>query len=113
MSYASIWEHESFPETYVLVEGELGSVYLGPQAEISITTVDGTNRESVEVKSFSWADPEYSWIHSSVYSCNKNILAGILKKGLVETTGDDNLRTLQLVFDAYESARSCKMIQYP
>ncbi|NND05847.1 MAG: Gfo/Idh/MocA family oxidoreductase [Saprospiraceae bacterium] len=113
MSYASLWEHESFPETYILVEGEHGSVYLGPHAEISVTTQDGTDRESVKVKWFSWADPEYSWIHSSVYSCNKNILAGLLKNGQVETTGDDNLRTLQLVFDAYESARTCKMMQYP
>lgn len=113
MSYASIWEHENFPQTYVMVEGERGSVYLGPGAVISITNAAGTSREKIDVHSFSWADPEYDWVHSSIYTCNQNLLSGLLKQGQVETTGDDNLRTLQLVFDAYESAATGKMIQYP
>jgi hypothetical protein len=36
--------------------------------------------------------------------CHANLLAGLRGEGAAETTGDDNLRTLQLVFGAYESA---------
>jgi predicted dehydrogenase len=42
MSYASILEHERFPQTYVLVEADKGSVYLGPDFELRTTTREGT-----------------------------------------------------------------------
>jgi hypothetical protein len=45
-------------------------------------------------------------IHSSVVACIENILADLLGKGQAETTGDDNLKTMELVFLAYESAAS-------
>ena len=43
MSYASRVEHDRFPETYVLVEGERGSVELGPDYWIRVTTAQGTH----------------------------------------------------------------------
>jgi predicted dehydrogenase len=42
MSYASRVEHDRFPETFVFIEGEKGSVELGPDFWIRVTTADGT-----------------------------------------------------------------------
>ena len=38
MSYASRTEHERFPETYVHIEGEKGSIELGPDYWVRVTT---------------------------------------------------------------------------
>src|SRR5690606_30368808 len=38
MSYASVLEHESFPQTFVLIEGERGSLHLTRDHIIKITT---------------------------------------------------------------------------
>jgi hypothetical protein len=37
-------------------------------------------------------------------ACQQNLLSGLLGTAQAETTGEDNLRTLQLVYAAYESA---------
>lgn len=42
LSYASKLENDRFPETYFLIEGENGSIELGPDFWLRITTKDGT-----------------------------------------------------------------------
>jgi D-apiose dehydrogenase len=103
MSYASKLEKEAFPQTLVLVEGDKGSIHLTNDFEIKITTNEGTKSEIVLPKMYPWLDPEYSVVHSSIVDCNRDILQG-LKGGKCETTGDDNFKTVQLVFGCYESA---------
>ena len=103
MSYASILEKESFPQTLVLVEGSEGSIQLAHDFEIRVTTKPGTVKENVSPTQYSWADPAYALVHSSIVDCNRNIMAGLLGRS-AENTGADNLRTIQLVYACYDSA---------
>ncbi len=50
--------------------------------------------------------------HASIVPCCANLLAALLGTGRAETTGEDNLKTLELVFGAYESARRGKVIGF-
>lgn len=109
MSYASILEHESFPQTYVLVEGEKGSIHLMKDYTIHVTTRSGTKRTEAKPVMYNWLDPAYALVHSSIVDCNRDILTG-LRGGKAETTGDDNLETVRLVHAAYASARSKSII---
>lgn len=109
MSYASILERESFPQTLVLVEGEQGSIHLTNDFELGITTRKGTTRQKIEPVMYQWLDPAYAVVHSSIVDCNRDILNG-LRGGKAETTGEDNLRTVQLVWASYESASTGKQI---
>lgn len=111
MSYASILEKETFPETLILVEGEKGSICLSADFELKITTKDGTLKDFVEPKLYNWADPAYSVVHSSIVECNQDILNG-LKGGICENDGNNNFRTVQLVWASYESAASGKIITF-
>lgn len=112
MSYASILENERFPQTFVLVEGEKGSVYLGPDFEIRITTGQATEVVYGSPPFYSWADPEYAVVHASIVDCNRNILQALQQTGRAETTGEDNFKTVELVFASYESARSGKSVSF-
>ncbi len=112
MSYASRWKDERFPETFILIEGTEGSLYLGPDAILYTTTKRGTTTEKIEVRNFDWAHPEYAVAHASIYFCNENILSELLGHGTAETTADDNLKTLELVFDAYRSANENSLVKY-
>ncbi|WP_026210215.1 Gfo/Idh/MocA family protein [Flexithrix dorotheae] len=112
MSYASILEKERFPQTYVLIEGDKGSLYLGPDFEISTTTKTGTTKEIVEPTIYDWVDPDYAVVHSSIFDCNQDILLDMLGKKEAETTGEDNFKTIQLVFDSYQSAAENSVINY-
>jgi predicted dehydrogenase len=97
-------EHDRFPETYVFVEGERGSAQLGPDYWLSVTTDKGTLKRRCKPPRYGWADPEYDVVHSSIVDCNRDLLAALRGQKTAETSGQDNLKTVELVFAAYASA---------
>jgi len=110
MSYASIVEHDSFSTLHILVEGEKGSVFLGPKFEIKTTTRGGTVSETVKFPSYPWADPDYIVNHESGIHINRNIFKDMLGGITAENTGADNLETVRLIWAAYNSAATGKKI---
>ena len=104
MSYASRVEHDRFPETYIFIEGDQGSLELGPDYWIRATTKDGTLARRYPPPRYAWADPRYDLSQSSGVACNADLLAALQGRRAAETTGEDNLRTLELVFACYASA---------
>jgi predicted dehydrogenase len=102
-------ERECFPQTLVFVEGSAGSVEIFPDYEIHVTTSDGTRASRHAPTRYSWADPRYEIVHSSIVPCQKDILHGLLG-GKAETTGEDNLKTSRLVFAAYQSAAKNQVV---
>jgi D-apiose dehydrogenase len=105
MGYAENFvEHDAFPQTFVFIEGERGSLELGPDYWVRVTTENGTLSRRCPPPRYAWADPAYDIAHASIVPCNADLLAGIRGEKIAETTGEDNLKTLQLVYKAYESA---------
>ncbi|AHM61157.1 oxidoreductase domain-containing protein [Flammeovirgaceae bacterium 311] len=111
MSYASILEKEAFPQTFILVEGDRGSLHLTHDYQLKITTRAGTKTEKIEPQFYAWANPDYAVIHSSIVDCNRDILNG-LRGGRSETTGEDNFKTVELVWKSYESASVGNVIKF-
>jgi predicted dehydrogenase len=110
LSYASRLEHERFPETFVLVEGSRGSLELGPDYWLRETTDAGTFAQRHPPPRYAWADPAYDLIHASIVPCNANILQALRGGPPAETRARDNLQTVRLVFDCYESARTGQVV---
>ena len=88
----------------IAVEGTQGGVSLGADCSISIFDDGGEHRERILLPHFEWANPAYELVHTSIVECHRNLLAGLRGEALAETTGEDNLRTLELVYASYESA---------
>ena len=103
-------ERERFPETFVFIEGDRGSVELGPDYWLRTTTADGTLSRRVPPPRYDWADPRYDVVHASGVPCNANLLAAIRGESTAETTAEDNYETLRLVFAAYESAKTGRAV---
>jgi predicted dehydrogenase len=103
-------EREVFPETLAFVEADAGSAELAPGCDLRITTRAGTISRHVPPPKFVWADPRYAVVQASMVPCHENILRALRGRGRAETTGEDNLRTLRLVFAAYGSAASGRAI---
>ena len=110
MSYASILEYESFPQTFILIEGEKGSVHLTKDCEIHVTTKAGTRVIYAKPNYYTWADPKYGLVHSSIVDCNRNLLNALAGKAPAETTGRDNFETVRLVHASYTSAKTNQLI---
>ena len=59
---------------------------------------------------YAWANPAYDIAHASIVDCHRNLLGALQGRCAAETTGQDNLKTMELVFAAYESAARDKVI---
>jgi len=113
LSYASRLAGERFPETYVTVEAERGSLELGPDYVIRATTASGTEVSRHPPRPYAWAAEDHAVVHASMVDCLANLLGAIRGEGRAETDGRDNLRTLRLVAAAYESAASGEVVVSP
>jgi predicted dehydrogenase len=111
MAYAeNPLEREVFPQTLIFIEGDKGSLELAPDYCVRATTGEGPVSERYAPPRYSWADPAYGVVQASIVDCHANLLRALSGEGAAETTGDDNLRTLRLVFAAYESAAADKVV---
>ena len=111
LSYASRVEHDRFNETYIFIECENGSVELGPDYWVRVTTESGTLAKRCAPQRYAWADPTYAAIHPSIVSCNADLLRALQTGQPAATSGEDNFETMHLVFGAYESARTGRVIE--
>lgn len=110
ISYTSQVEHDRFPETFIFVECENGSVELAPDYWVQTTTIAGTSANRYVPPRYGWANPAYDLVHSSLVACNQNLLQAIETGQPAETSGEDNLKTTRLVYTAYESAQTGQAI---
>jgi D-apiose dehydrogenase len=111
LSYSSPVEHDRFPETYIHVECENGSLEIAPDYWLRVTTKGGgTLAHRCPPPFYPWADARYAVVHGSIVECARNLLGGLRGEYPAETTGEDNLRTLALVYAAYVSAAERRVL---
>jgi predicted dehydrogenase len=112
ISYSSKTEWGHFPETFVYIEGKQGTIELGPDYWIRITTDDGTHARRYPPPRYDWCDPGYNLAHASMVPIHQDFLRAFRTDQPPETTGEDNLRTMRLVYAAYESAERNQVITF-
>lgn len=105
-------EKDPFPQTLVYIEGDKGTLEIDADYRIHSTTAAGTTINRFTPHHYRWADPHYDVVHASIVDCNANLLQALRGEGPAETTGEDNLQTLRLVFAAYDSARTDQVIHF-
>lgn len=105
-------DDDCFPETRLFAEGEAGSIELLSNYRLKITTSSGTRHEITAPDYYSWANPMYAIVHSSMVACNRHFAECIREKKPAETNGLDNLRSMKLVFAAYDSAMHNTVIEF-
>jgi predicted dehydrogenase len=110
LSYASRVEHDRYNETYLTVECSEGTVELGPDYWVRVTTRDGTLSTRHPPTHYAWATPEFAVVHASIVPCLRDLLRALETGQTAATSGEDNLKTMRLVFAAYESAETGQII---
>ena len=111
MSYASRVEHDRFNETFALIECERGSVELGPDYWVRVTTGAGTLARRCAPPHYAWIDPLYHVVQASIVPCHAHLLAALSSGEPAATSGEDNLKTMRLVYSAYESAQTGQVVE--
>jgi predicted dehydrogenase len=103
-------EREVFPQTLAFVEGPHGSIEVTGDYWLRVTTKRGTHSRRHAPPRYAWADPRYDVAQSSMVPCLRDLLGALRGAHPGETTGADNLKTMELTFAAYESAARDRVI---
>ncbi len=106
LSYASKLEEELFPQVLVELEAADGSVSLGPDFRLAVVTRDGVTCRTAGPQVFPWASAPNEATQESVVRSQQHWVECLREGREPETSGDDNLRTIELVFGAYDSAET-------
>ena len=108
MSYASKTTFDPFPQTFIAMEGAQGRAELGPRFRITKDDGNSVTGFGVEAPRYSWSEAPFEAIQASVVAIQQH-WADCLRDGRApETSGADNLKTLELVYGSYESAETDK-----
>ncbi len=110
LTFVSKAEGKHFPETTFLLEGTKGTLELRPDFWIHLTTAEGTLIDRYPAPRYSWADPAYDVNHASMVPLHQDFLRALRSGEPPENTGEDNLKTMQLVYSAYKSAAENQVI---
>jgi predicted dehydrogenase len=106
LSYASRLEEDPFPQTLVALEGARGSATLGPDFALVLVNEKGTSRLPAAPGPLSWGIPLIHHIQESVLKVQQHWTDCLREGRDPETSGEDNLKTLELVYGAYEAAET-------
>lgn len=112
ISYSTKTEWGYFPETFVYIEGKRGTIELGHNFWIRVTTDSGTHARRFPPPRYAWCDPDYNVAHASMVPIHQDFLKAFQTGQPAETSGEDNLKTIRLVEAAYESAGRNQVITF-
>lgn len=104
-SYATRRTPETFPETLLEIDGDLGSLRLDAGYRLVIQRDGDQTLRDVAPPVLPWASRPWHNIQESVQIIQQHFVDCLCAGGVPETSGQDNLKTLALVEAAYVSAR--------
>jgi predicted dehydrogenase len=111
-SYASPREQELFPQTLIEVDGTEGSIRVDAGYRLTVHRAGGGTRiDSCEPPLHTWAERPWFNIQDSVLNIQAHWLDCLRHGGEPQTSGRDNLRTLQLVESAYSIADAPRVVR--
>ncbi|SCK54585.1 Predicted dehydrogenase [Variovorax sp. HW608] len=106
-SYATALPTELFPQTLLEIDGSHGSLRLQADYQLVIHRRGGeTQTIRCEPPLHSWAERPWHNIQDSVLNIQAHWISCLRDVKEPQTSGADNLRTLKLVYAAYDSADS-------
>jgi predicted dehydrogenase len=110
ISFLTKTEGKHFPETTFFLEGTQGTLELRTDFWLHLTNAEGTWVTRCEGPRYGWCDPDYNVNHASMVPLHQDFLRAFRTSEPPENTGEDNLKTMRLVFAAYESAAKNQVV---
>jgi D-apiose dehydrogenase len=103
-SYATALEAENFPQTLIEIDGDRGTARLAAGYRLTVHAGSRTEYLDVAPPLLPWAQRPWHNIQESVLNIERHFIECLKAGAEPETSGVDNLKTLALVYAAYDSA---------
>ena len=103
-SYETRSDHNTYPQTFVTLEGTRGTITLGPDYHLQVVSDQGVHREQLLIPDHGWTSEPWNAIQDSVYNIQRHWLQCLATGAEPETSGARTLDLLDVTLGAYESA---------
>lgn len=110
ISFFSKLDPDPFPQTLVEIEGDAGTLRLLEGYKLAVTSGGRSTSRDVEPAVPSFGERPWHVIQDSVKNIEAHWLACLKDGGEPSPSGADNLKTLDLVFAAYQSAEQAQAV---
>ena len=110
-SISSIKKPDRFAQTLINIECQKGSIDLDYNYKIILHKNDKKLIFYANPKKYNWISKPWDQIQESVVNTHKHFIKCLLNKKIPDTSGKDNLRSLEMVFASYESNKRNKIIK--
>lgn len=101
---------DPFPQTLVRVEASKGTVTLNQGYQMIVSQNGQSELHDVSPTIYAWAEQPWAIVQESVVNIQQHWVDCLRSNQQPATSGADNLKSLELTFLAYESARKGKAI---
>ncbi len=102
-SYETKSDHNTYPQTFVTVEGTEGTVTLSADYHLQVVSGSGVVDEDLVIPDHGWTSEPWNAIQDSVVNVQRQWV-DCLRAGVVsECSGEETLRLLDITLGAYES----------
>ena len=109
-SYSTLRIPELFPQTLLEIDGKKGSVRLDPEYKLVVHKNGKRRISDVRPPILPWAQPPWHNIQESVLLFQENYVECLRSANPAETSGHDNLETMELVEAAYASSKEKRIV---
>lgn len=110
-SFFSRIDPEPFPQTLCWIEGETGTLELGPGYRLTLHNANGRNVLDVEPPVPAWGEKPWHAIQDSVAAVNRHAVDILDGRAAPQPSGRHNLGTLRMALAAYEAAAHGTVIE--
>ena len=110
-SISSIKKPDRFAQTLVNLEFSNGSIDLDYDYKITLHKNNNKKIYYGKPKKYKWISKPWDQIQESVINTHKHFIDSLIKKIEHDTSGDDNIKSLSLVFNSYKSDKLRKEIK--
>ncbi len=108
LSFATPTAQEIFPQTLITVEGSEGVIELDADYRLHVIRAEGVETRILPEPEHSWTTRPWHVMEDSALQIQRHWVECLQTGRGPENTGEDNLKTLALVFGAYQSAETGK-----
>lgn len=105
-SYETKSDHNTYPQTFVTLEGTDGTITLGPDYHLQVVSRGVVTNEDLVIPEHHWASVPWNAIQDSVYNIQRHWVDCLTTGTTPETSGTDTLTLLDITLGAYVSLDS-------
>jgi predicted dehydrogenase len=102
-SYETKSDHNTYPQTFVTIEGTKGTITLGPDYHLQVVSGDTVTNEDLVIPDHGWTSEPWNGIQDSVVNVQRQWIASLDSGVVSECSGAETLGLLDITLGAYES----------